>query len=64
MAFETTLFVLTLVKFCSLFGQIRKQSIMLVLMKDGTWAFAIIFGALSSYLDAAIKQCVDAEYLQ
>ena len=42
--------MLTLVKFCTLLGQVRKQSIMMRLMKDGTWAFAIIFGAFSARL--------------
>ena len=48
LAFETTLFALTLYKFItsvserSVLG--RRNSIMFVLMRDGTWAYAIIFG--------------------
>ena len=50
LAFETVLFVLTLVKFCMFFGETRRQSIMMRLMKDGTWAYAIIFGEVSASL--------------
>ncbi|TFK89675.1 hypothetical protein K466DRAFT_597610 [Polyporus arcularius HHB13444] len=50
LAFETILFVLTLYKFAtsvtgpSALG--RKNSIIFVLMRDGTWAYGIIFAAM------------------
>ncbi|KAI0711163.1 hypothetical protein C8T65DRAFT_739556 [Cerioporus squamosus] len=50
LAFETTLFALTLFKFAtsvtdrSVLG--RRHSIMFVLLRDGTWAYAIIFAAM------------------
>ncbi|TFK89678.1 hypothetical protein K466DRAFT_17068 [Polyporus arcularius HHB13444] len=50
LAFETTLFALTLFKFAtSVSGRSvvgRKDSIMFVLLRDGTWAYAVIFAAM------------------
>ncbi|KAH9852531.1 hypothetical protein C2E23DRAFT_186884 [Lenzites betulinus] len=45
LAFETTLFTLTLVRFATtaVASQLRKQSILYLLVRDGTWAYAIIF---------------------
>lgn len=42
--------MLTLYKFFSIViaGQIHRGSIMFMLMKDGTWAYAMIFGAIFS----------------
>ena len=45
LAFETLLFVLTLVKFSqSVARSFREQSIVGIFVRDGTWAFALIFG--------------------
>ncbi|RPD65628.1 hypothetical protein L227DRAFT_649668 [Lentinus tigrinus ALCF2SS1-6] len=50
LAFETTLFTLTLYKFVTSIAERsvlgRRNSIMFVLMRDGTWAYAIIFVAM------------------
>lgn len=43
--FETFLFVLTLVKFYqSVARNFGKHSILYIFVRDGTWAFALIFG--------------------
>ncbi len=46
LAFETTLFLLTLYKFFSVLeiNNFHRQPIMVTLVRDGTWAYAIIFG--------------------
>ena len=46
LAFETALFLLTLYKFFSVLEitQFHTQSFMVTLVRDGTWAYAIIFG--------------------
>jgi hypothetical protein len=45
LAFETLLFVLTLLKFYqSIARSFREQSIIGTFVRDGTWAFALIFG--------------------
>ncbi len=46
MAFETTLFLLTLYKFFSVLEimKFHRQPIIVTLVRDGTWAYAIIFG--------------------
>ncbi|KAI0777777.1 hypothetical protein BD413DRAFT_188667 [Trametes elegans] len=48
LAFETTLFALTLLKFFTtvVASQLRKQSILYILVRDGTWAYAIIFAVM------------------
>ncbi|GJE98011.1 hypothetical protein PsYK624_142330 [Phanerochaete sordida] len=47
LAFETLLFLLTLVKFYhSVAHAFREQSILGVFLRDGTWAFALIFVAM------------------
>ncbi len=46
LAFETTLFALTLIKFAAwvmTHGHLGRQSILRVLVRDGTWAYAVIF---------------------
>jgi hypothetical protein len=43
LAFETFLFVLTLIKFFQTISRDR-SSILFIFMRDGTWAFALIFG--------------------
>lgn len=46
LAFETTLFALTLFRFAStvVAVPVHRHSILFVLVRDGTWAYAIIFG--------------------
>lgn len=46
LAFETTLFALTLFRFASTVAAapVHRHSILFVLVRDGTWAYAIIFG--------------------
>ncbi|KAI0938655.1 hypothetical protein AcW1_001670 [Taiwanofungus camphoratus] len=47
LAFETILFGLTLVKFySSVSRRLGKRSILFVLVRDGTWAYGIIFGIM------------------
>ncbi|KAI0767546.1 hypothetical protein C8Q74DRAFT_964106 [Fomes fomentarius] len=49
LAFETILFALTLIKFVAwvmTHGHLGRQSILRVLVRDGTWAYAIVFCAL------------------
>ncbi|KAI0646399.1 hypothetical protein C8Q79DRAFT_667524 [Trametes meyenii] len=48
LAFETSLFTLTLIKFMNnvVRTQLSRQSILFVLMRDGTWAYAIIFAVM------------------
>lgn len=46
LAFETLLFVLTLVAFFRHVKSVyRRHSILVVFVRDGTWAYALIFGA-------------------
>lgn len=46
LAFETFLFILTLVQFSSIaLREFRRHSILYVFIRDGTWAFALIFCA-------------------
>lgn len=47
LAFETFLFALTLIKFFQSISRCR-SSILFVFMRDGTWAFTLIFGKLST----------------
>ncbi|KAI0674409.1 hypothetical protein C8Q78DRAFT_1151252 [Trametes maxima] len=58
LAFETSLFTLTLVKFMNnmVRTQLRQQSILFVLMRDGTWAYAIIFGESVMLLNSVMYQ--------
>lgn len=43
--FETFLFALTLVKFFqSAMAMYRRESLLYIFVRDGTWAFAVIFG--------------------
>lgn len=45
LVFETLLFALTLVAFVKRIKEVyKKQSIIFVFFRDGTWAFALIFG--------------------
>ncbi|RPD65624.1 hypothetical protein L226DRAFT_237198 [Lentinus tigrinus ALCF2SS1-7] len=48
LAFETVLFLLTLYKFFSVLEitQFHRQPIMVTLVRDGTWAYAIIFAIM------------------
>ncbi|KAI0767547.1 hypothetical protein C8Q74DRAFT_1449646 [Fomes fomentarius] len=57
LAFETILFALTLVKFATwvmTHGHLGRQSILRVLVRDGTWAYAVVFCAL--VLSAAMSR--------
>ncbi|KIP08571.1 hypothetical protein PHLGIDRAFT_377084 [Phlebiopsis gigantea 11061_1 CR5-6] len=45
LAFETFLFILTLVKFCQNITR-RQSSILFIFIRDGTWAFALIFATM------------------
>lgn len=47
LAFETFLFALTLIKFFQSISRCR-SSILFIFMRDGTWAFTLIFGKLST----------------
>lgn len=47
LAFETTLFALTLLRFVNnavVTQFLQRRSILFLLVRDGTWAYAIIFG--------------------
>ncbi|KAI0372049.1 hypothetical protein BV20DRAFT_139974 [Pilatotrama ljubarskyi] len=48
LAFETMLFLLTLIKFLDtvVITQLRRQSVLFTLMRDGTWAYAVIFAVM------------------
>ncbi len=51
LAFETTLFTLTLIKVLSWLLSIglHRQSVVVVLARDGAWAYAVIFGTSSRF---------------
>ena len=50
LAFETFLFILTLIKFFQSISR-ERTSILFVFVRDGTWAFALIFGkCLTSFM--------------
>ncbi|PCH44917.1 hypothetical protein WOLCODRAFT_77953, partial [Wolfiporia cocos MD-104 SS10] len=47
LAFETILFGLTIIRFCtSMTRELGKRSIMYVLVRDGMWAYAVIFAVM------------------
>ena len=49
--FETYLFVLTLIAFFHrLAVEAQRVSILFVFVRDGTWAYAVIFGACHNYV--------------
>ena len=49
--FETYLFALTLIAFFHrLVVEAKRNSILFVFVRDGTWAYAVIFGACHNYV--------------